>query len=167
MPFLINIYELSYYLNFIIYLIYTHANILHNKYVKKNDIILYTVNCNKYDKIHDLTIVYYLFNIQIYSYRNKKTNYKRNIIYKDNIKLSDITFIKEIPINNKKMQIILHLVFLDNLSYRNFQKALALRLVLLWDLARYKIYYRMFDSSRLSMEHHLIKEDFRLSSDLF
>ena len=119
MSVVINIYELSYYLNLIIYLIYIHANILHNKYVKKNDIVLYTVNCNKYDKIHDLTIVYYLFNIQIHTYRNKKTNYKRNIIYKDNVKLSDITFIKEIPANNKTIQIILYLVFLDDLNNRN------------------------------------------------
>ena len=119
MSILINLYELSYYLNYIIILIYTHANILHNKYVKKNDIILYTVNCNKYDKIHDLTIIYYLFNIQIHTYRNKETNYKRYIIYKDNIKISDIVFIKEIPINNKKIQLVLHLVFLDNLNNQN------------------------------------------------
>jgi hypothetical protein len=119
MPVLINLYELSYYLNYIIILIYTHANILHNKYVKKNDIVLYTVNCNKYDKIHDLTIVYYLFNIQIHTYRNNKKNYKRHIIYKDSIKLSDVTFIKEIPINKKKIQVILHLLFLDNLSNQN------------------------------------------------
>lgn len=119
MPILINLNEISYYLRYIIYLIYLHVTILHYKYVKKNDIVLYTVNCNKYDKIHDLTIIYYLFNIQIYTYRDKKTGYKRNIIYKDNIKLSDITFIKEIPINNKKIEIILYLVFLDELSIKN------------------------------------------------
>ena len=118
MPILINMYELSYYLNFIIYSMYTHANILHNKYVKKNDIILYTLNCNKYDKIHDLTIVYYLFNIQIHTYRNIKTNYKRHIIYKDSVKLSDVTFIKERPVNNK-IQIVLHLIFLDDLNNQN------------------------------------------------
>jgi hypothetical protein len=119
MPILLNINELSYCLKCIIYFIYIHANILHHKYVKKNDIVLYTVNCNKYDKIHDLTIVYYLFNIQIHTYRNKKTNYRRNIIYKDNIKLSDITFIKEIPINREKIQIVLHLIFLDELQNQN------------------------------------------------
>lgn len=112
-------YEISYNLKYIICLLYIHAKILHNKYVKKNDIILHTVNCNQYDKINDLTIIYYLFNIQIYTYINKKIDYKRNIIYKDNIKLSDITFIKEIPINNKKIEMVLHLVFLDDLSNKN------------------------------------------------
>lgn len=119
MPILFNINEISYCLKYIIYFIYIHANILHNKYVKKNDIVLYTVNCNKYDKIHDLIIVYYLFNIQIYTYRNKKTDYKRHIIYKDNVKLSDVTFLKEIPIQHEKIQIVLHLIFLDDLNNQN------------------------------------------------
>ena len=114
---MINFQEIAYYLNNIIYFLYTYIIILHNKYVKKNDIILYTVHCNKYDKIHDLTIVYYLFDIQIYTYSSK--DYKRHIIYKDCIKISDSTYIKEIPINNEKIQIKLHMIFLDELNIIN------------------------------------------------
>lgn len=116
---MISLYELPFYLNNIIYFLYTYCNILYNKYIRKNDIILYTTNCKKYDKIHDLIIIYCIFNIQIHTYRNMEKKYKRNIIYKDNIKLSDVSFINEIPINGKENNIELHIVFLDNLYITN------------------------------------------------
>lgn len=114
-----NIYEILFYLKYIMIFIYNCSVILHNKYVKKNDIVLYVSKCNKYDKIHDLVIVYYLFNIQIHTYINKNKDYKRIITYQNSNKLSDIIFINNLPIDDKKIQIVLEFIFIDDLDIIN------------------------------------------------
>ena len=100
---------------YMILFLYEFSCMLENKYIKKNDIILYRFYHPKYDKIHDLTILYCLFNIQIYIYFNK--NFNKYKIYKDNILISDTVIYNSRE--NISIKPVSNIVFLDNYNVVN------------------------------------------------
>ena len=114
-----NLYNNRLQFQYMLYLLYKQSILLENKYIKKKDIILYNFYHKNYDKSNDLHITYCILDIQIYTFINRKTNFKKHIVYKDKIIISSISTINDDPIDNK-INIISSIVFLDNLKIVNY-----------------------------------------------
>jgi len=111
-------YQLLFYnLRLITYYMFHLYNIVRRKYIIKSDILLLKYNFKKYDKIHDLHILYCTFNIQIYTYTS--TNYSKYLIYKDGNLISDLVIKDKNILNNKKIEIVSNILFIDNLNLFN------------------------------------------------
>jgi hypothetical protein len=101
--------------NFICLLIYLLEKLIF-KYILNNDIIIKLFNIKNYDKIHSMSILYLIFNIQIYTFKYLKNRIIK--IYYNNEKISDVLIEKEINKNNKN-KIVLKFIYLDQYNFIN------------------------------------------------
>lgn len=85
-----------------------------NKYKLNNDILLNSYFIPKYDKIHDMYILDYIFNIRINTIINTKNKLQYIYIYKNNIKISELILKKNKIINQNNHKILLSFHYLDN-----------------------------------------------------
>lgn len=84
------------------------------KYKVNNDILLNSYFISKYDKIHDMYILDYMFNIRICTILNSDKDLLHIYIYKNNIKISELVLKKNKIINKNSHKIILSFHYLDN-----------------------------------------------------
>lgn len=108
----LTLYQVQYILIILIYL----NERLEFKYIKNKDILLNKLLIQKYDKKHSLSILYLLFNIQIYTITesNKRIIY----IYYENAKLSKSIIINE-KIIDDSIKVVLSLYYLDKYYITN------------------------------------------------
>jgi hypothetical protein len=102
----------------ILYVSYIYNKLL-MKYKQNNDILLNSYYIYQYDKIHDLYILEYRFNIKIYTYINTKSNIIYIDIYHDDIKKSGLLIKDNKILYDKQSQIILTINYLDNYNIAN------------------------------------------------
>ena len=91
-------YDIIIKLSYICYNLYNILLKIENTYIKGNSFILYNTLCNNYDNIHDLYILYFMFDIKILTYRSKF--YIKYITYMNEKFMSELTFVNNIPIKN-------------------------------------------------------------------
>lgn len=114
---MIPIYGIYKHLAYVLYYLYNILEQINNKYINGNSIVILHTLCKQYDTIHDLHIISCIFNIKILTFTSKK--YVKCIIYMNECKLSEITFIDNNPINNSKIEIVRSIIFIDELNIIN------------------------------------------------
>lgn len=101
-----------------------YLSILYNKlllkYIENNDILLRHYHIKKYDSIHDIYNLDYIFNINIRTIINTKLNLVYIDIFHNDEKKSELVIINNNKIiNNQIVKIILSLQYLDNYNFIN------------------------------------------------
>lgn len=109
-------YDLYIKLTYILCTLYCILKDIENKYIIGGNIIIFNTVCKKYDKIHDLYILFCIFNIKILTYRSK--NYIKYITYMNEELISELTVINNEPVN-KKIEIIRTIIFIDDINIIN------------------------------------------------
>jgi hypothetical protein len=111
----ITLYQLTY----IFYYLFNIYKKLVIKYKLNNDIILNSCYITQYDKIHDLYILNYIFNIKICTYFNKKINLLYIYIYQNNKIISKLIIKDNKIINNNEYNIIISIHYMDKYNFYN------------------------------------------------
>ena len=100
------------------YLFNTYKKLI-NKYRLNNDILRNSYYILKYDKIHDLYVFEYPFNIKINVFINEKENTLFIYIYFNNQQKSKLVIKDNKIINNEQHKIIINIDYLDNYNIIN------------------------------------------------
>lgn len=108
-----------YQLKLILFYCFTTYKKLINKYRLNNDILLNSYYISKYDKIHDLYILDYIFNIRISTIINSQKDLIYIYVYKNNTKISELILKNNKIINNNNHKILLSFHYLDNYLFYN------------------------------------------------